>query len=585
MAVRAIRRSMSRSTAWLIAPAPPAERAPPRQVRKIRLERGVAGDVHRRHRREQQQRLHLRLGQRQVVATGSSGGRHRAPRRGAVWAPLHAGSGYRLRLAAPASSAARRCGAAIASRMSRIGRGLRTSGQDVEVVRLRRREREPLERVAAPRVVAGLGAALAAGDRVDQGQDDPDRRGSGCRSRRSGCRRRRRCRRRTCRRRSPGPPRRRRGRAARRRAGCRRPSSRRRSAPGSRPSSGRSSSGTSSGAPRSRRRRRRRPARSGSRRSRRWCSSAARRRRPSSARSRPRGRSRSSRSRPSAKSSGARIRSAPPTRVAIRLKTIRPKGTISASDISIAKYIQPIPIGAVSMFCIQARVPITAIAASEPITTPRLKSGLRGEGGDDFGDRAEGEDQDQHVAAGVEDPAQVLPEQRRAAGAVGEEDAVVVAVDHQHRQRRQQDRADHQHQPGADGGGPGEDRHPPPGHARRPHRCAAWSAGRSRSGRSRGSPGRSPVAQASTPLLERKASSVSGASGLTPGLRGGEEEAGVEHGRAGDVERQTPSLAEPRQRGAAGADLQRRHVVEEPEYQRHREEEDGGRAVERRASG
>ena len=34
MAVRAIWRSMSRSIAWLIAPAPPAERAPPRQVRK-----------------------------------------------------------------------------------------------------------------------------------------------------------------------------------------------------------------------------------------------------------------------------------------------------------------------------------------------------------------------------------------------------------------------------------------------------------------------------------------------------------------------------------------------------------------------
>ena len=44
---------------------------------------------------------------------------------------------------------------------------------------------------------------------------------------------------------------------------------------------------------------------------------------------------------------------------------------------TIAKYIQPIPIGAVSMFCIQARVPITAIAASEPITAPRLNSGLR----------------------------------------------------------------------------------------------------------------------------------------------------------------------------------------------------------------
>ena len=80
---------------------------------------------------------------------------------------------------------------------------------------------------------------------------------------------------------------------------------------------------------------------------------------------------------PTEKSSGARIRSVPPTIVAIRLKSTRPKGTISASAMIIPKYIQPIPIGAVSMFCIQARVPITAIATSEPIIAPRLKSGLR----------------------------------------------------------------------------------------------------------------------------------------------------------------------------------------------------------------
>ena len=74
---------------------------------------------------------------------------------------------------------------------------------------------------------------------------------------------------------------------------------------------------------------------------------------------------------PTANSSGARIRSAPPTRVAIRLKKIRPKGTISASDMSIAKYIQPMPIGAVSMFCIQARVPMTAIAPRASRSSPR----------------------------------------------------------------------------------------------------------------------------------------------------------------------------------------------------------------------
>ena len=90
---------------------------------------------------------------------------------------------------------------------------------------------------------------------------------------------------------------------------------------------------------------------------------------------------------PTAKSSGARIRSVPPTSVAIRLKRTRPKGTISASDIIIAKYIQPIPIGAVSMFCIQARVPITAIATSEPIVAGAVEERLAGEGGDDLGDR------------------------------------------------------------------------------------------------------------------------------------------------------------------------------------------------------
>ncbi len=84
---------------------------------------------------------------------------------------------------------------------------------------------------------------------------------------------------------------------------------------------------------------------------------------------------------PRPKSSGARMRRVPPNIVAIRLKRTRPKGTISASDMVIAKYIQPIEIGALSMFCIQERVPITAIAASEPITVPRWKSGRRAKAG------------------------------------------------------------------------------------------------------------------------------------------------------------------------------------------------------------
>ena len=56
---------------------------------------------------------------------------------------------------------------------------------------------------------------------------------------------------------------------------------------------------------------------------------------------------------------------------------MRPSGTIAASAISIPKYIQPIAIGAENMFCSQARVPITARAISELMTTRRLISGRR----------------------------------------------------------------------------------------------------------------------------------------------------------------------------------------------------------------
>src|SRR5262249_23750568 len=45
--------------------------------------------------------------------------------------------------------------------------------EDVEVVRLGRREGEPLERVAAPGVVPGRWAGIAAEDRVRQGHHDP----------------------------------------------------------------------------------------------------------------------------------------------------------------------------------------------------------------------------------------------------------------------------------------------------------------------------------------------------------------------------------------------------------------------------
>ena len=67
------------------------------------------------------------------------------------------------------------------------------------------------------------------------------------------------------------------------------------------------------------------------------------------------------------------------------------------------------------MFCIQASRPRTPIAASEPATASRDSSGLRGEDGQDLGDRAGRRQHHQHVGAGEEDPAQVLEVDRRAA--------------------------------------------------------------------------------------------------------------------------------------------------------------------------
>ena len=168
-AVRAIVRSMSRSIAWLIAPAPPAERAPPRQVRKTSPSEGspatyiVVTVV--------KSSSDCTFGLVSVTKSRRSEGA--AGRRGmaAVWAPL---------MAAQATGCDSRgrplgAGAAVGDRLADVAHrpGAAHVGQQVEVVRLRRREREPLERVAAPGVVPGRGAALAAEDRVDQGHQDP----------------------------------------------------------------------------------------------------------------------------------------------------------------------------------------------------------------------------------------------------------------------------------------------------------------------------------------------------------------------------------------------------------------------------
>src|SRR5262249_54044163 len=92
-------------------------------------------------------------------------------------APRSRASGYRLRLASCLLGAARAVGDRLTDVLQRaVAAHVR---QHVEVVRLRGREREPLERVAAPVVVTGAAAVGDAGDRVGEGEDDPDRQHEG----------------------------------------------------------------------------------------------------------------------------------------------------------------------------------------------------------------------------------------------------------------------------------------------------------------------------------------------------------------------------------------------------------------------
>src|SRR5262249_60221471 len=82
-------------------------------------------------------------------------------------------SGYRLGLA-------RWLFAAIGAMRDRLAdvphrTGAAHVGQDVEVVRVGGREREPLKRIAAPGVVAGLDPDRPAEDGVAEGQEEPHR--------------------------------------------------------------------------------------------------------------------------------------------------------------------------------------------------------------------------------------------------------------------------------------------------------------------------------------------------------------------------------------------------------------------------
>ena len=55
-----------------------------------------------------------------------------------------------------------------------------------------------------------------------------------------------------------------------------------------------------------------------------------------------------------------------------------------------------------------------------------------------------------HLPRWGTDSLALLEEGGRAAGAIGKEDPVEVAIDQQHRDRRQHHRSDHQQHPGAD---------------------------------------------------------------------------------------------------------------------------------------
>ena len=108
-AVRFIVRSMSRSSTWLIAPAPPADSAPPRQVSATSPSDGspatyIVGD-----RGEEQERLHLRLRHLEVV--GDDGAVRHAGARAATSSirrpPPRRARGARSRRRAPAGASGR----------------------------------------------------------------------------------------------------------------------------------------------------------------------------------------------------------------------------------------------------------------------------------------------------------------------------------------------------------------------------------------------------------------------------------------------------------------------------------------------
>ncbi len=171
----------------------------------------------------------------------------------------------------------------------------------------------------------------------------------------------------------------------------------------------------------------------------------------------------------------------------------------------------------------------------------------------------------------------MLPVERRAALAGVEEDPREVAVDLEHRERREHRRAGDDQRVGGDRGRPREQRHPPPGHPRRAHSPQR----RDEVDRQQHHPGeREPAAEdpGVDPVVGRESRVGERRPGVNADVGGREDDRRVER-QAADREEPEREVGEPREGELSRADLERHDVGEEPEHQRQGEEEDQRRPV------
>ena len=189
---------------------------------------------------------------------------------------------------------------------------------------------------------------------------------------------------------------------------------------------------------------------------------------------------------------------------------------------------------------------------------------MREKSADDLGDHAGGEDHDRDVGAGEEDPGQVLVEHRPAALAGVEEDPVEAAVEEQHGQRGEHDRA------GRPAAGrrrrPRRRRRPAPGAT--PSRAPAWLWSVTKVDRKADeAQDREPDADdpGVDPACSRRRRSDSGgmAASRSRAARRGSCRTGYRPARRASRRR-----AEAREGDPAGADLERRDVADRPDRER-----------------